>query len=146
MLIHKRYHIYDCVATGAKRRKVHIMYDDLPATKRWVDDTLKTKLTTLGCELAHKIGGRTRISEVTRIIDENCKIIMIFTKQKISNQLCIDFIYAISKQDINKTVVIPILLDCKVDDLSNKIQSYLLPYTVLKHDELDDHLLQSLNA
>ena len=137
---------YDCVATGAQRPKVHILFDDLPATTRWVDDTLKTKVVSMGFELAHKIGGRTRIAEVIRVINEGCKIIMVFTKEEISNQLMTDLIYALSKQNINKTAVIPILLDCKLDDLSDEIKSYLLPYTVLKHDELDDHLQQSLIA
>ena len=122
------------------------MYDEVTSTVKWVDGTLKIKLATLGFELAPKIAGRPRISEVTRLIDDNCKIIMIFTKQKISKQLSTDLIYALSKQDISKTAVIPILLNCKVEDLSDEVQSYLLPYTSLKHDELDDHLLQSLTA
>ena len=145
MNINPQEHVYDCVVTGAKRPKVHIMFDDSPATRRWVDDTLKKKLTNMRFELAHKIGGRPWIGEVIRMINEGCKIIMIFTKE-ISNQLTTKLIFALSKQNINKTSVIPIMFYCEVDDLSNKIQSYLSPYTVLRHDELDDDLLQSLTA
>ena len=122
------------------------MYDEETSTIKWVEDTLKTKLTTMGFELALKIAGRPRISEVTRLIDDGCKIIMIFTRQKISKQLSTDLIHALSKQDTTKTAVIPILFECKVDDLSDNIKSCLLPYTFLKHDELDDHLQQSLTA
>ena len=135
-----------CTATGAKRSKVHIMYDDLPSIKRWVNDTLKTKVVSMGFDLEHKIGGRPRIIEVTRLIEEGCKIIIIFTKAKMSNQLTTDLIHALSKQNINKTAVIPILLECNIDDLSGDMKSYLSPYTVLKHDELDDTLKQSLKA
>ena len=113
------------------------MYDEATSTIKWVEDTLKKKLTTMGFELALKIAGRPRISEVTRLIDDGCKIIMIFTKQKISKQLSTDLIHALSKQDTTKTAVIPIF---------DNIKSCLLPYTFLKHDELDDHLQQSLIA
>ena len=122
------------------------MYDDQESTTRWVNDTLKAKLTSMGSELAHKIGGRPWIQEVIRMINEGCKILIIFTKQKMSNQLTTELIFALSKQNINKTAVIPILLDCKLDDLSEEIKSYLSPYTILKHNELDDHLPQSLIA
>ena len=122
------------------------MYDEFPATKRWVDDTLKAKLTSMGSELAYKIGGRPWIQEVPRMINEGCKILIIFTKQKVSNQLTTELIFALSEQNINKTAVIPVLLDCKLDDLSEEIKSFLSPYTVLKHDELDDRLPQSLVA
>ena len=143
--INPQEHIYDCVATGAKRPKVNIMHDDLPATRRWVDNTLKKKLANMGFELAHKTAGRPWIGEVIRMIKKGYKIIMVFTKES-SKQLTTELIYALSEQNINKTSVIPVLLDCKVDDLSDEIKSYLVPYTVLKHDELDDRLQQSLNA
>ena len=122
------------------------MYDESTSTKEWVDYTLKAKLKSVGSELMHKIGGRPWISEVPRLLQEGCKIIIIFTKQRTSNQLTTQLIHALSKQNINKTTVIPILFECRIDDLSDDIKSYLSPYTVLKHDELDDTLQQSLTA
>ena len=51
-----------------------------------MDDTLKTKVASMGFELVHKIGGRrTRIAEVIRMIYEGCKIIMVFTKEEIKS-------------------------------------------------------------
>ena len=144
ILIHKS--LFKHVAAGAMRPKVHITHDDMPSIKGWVDGTLKTEIASMGFELAHKIAGRTRIAEVIRMINEGHKIIMVFTKEEISNHFSTELIYALSEQNINKTTVIPILLNCKLDDLSDEIKQYLSPYTVLKHDELDDHLQQSLIA
>ena len=44
------------------------MFDDSPATRRWVDDTLKKKLANMGFELAHKIAGRPWIGEAIRTV------------------------------------------------------------------------------
>lgn len=122
------------------KHKVHVMHFGSEDTRQWVDDHLTGMLHQMNVEEEHAIAGRLWTKEITRMIKEGFKVIIVINRETITkNDFNVLFNQIILTQNYRKPCLILITLD-------NIDEDQLKSYIVLRHDDgnLYDRLKQAI--
>ena len=128
------------------KHRAHVMHFNSEDTKQWVDNELAKMLQQMNVEEEYAIAGRLWLSECTRMIRKGYKVIVLISKDVVTSRFEIALNHVINGQDCRQPCLIPIMFNCELDDLHDDLQSLLVSYVILHHDDarLYDRLKQAI--
>lgn len=124
------------------RHKAHVMHFDEEDAREWVNNHLIEILCKMNVEEEHAIAGRLWSKEISRMIGEGYKVIVVISKNIITkNHFETTLQQIIVKQNCRQPCLIPITFNCTLQNYDE-----LKPYVVLSHNQPDlyDRLKQAI--
>ena len=126
-----------CTAVGTRspqshRHRVHVIQFGLAAGE-WANSNLTVMLCRMNVEEEYAIAGRFWLSEMARMIQKGCKVIFIVSKDIVTNRIEVILNQVIFNQNSSKPCLIPIMFNCDLSNIDERLRQLLLPYVLLHH-------------
>ena len=126
--------LYTAARACNNKHRAHVMHFNSEDAKQWMDNQLTKMLCRMNVEEEYAIAGRLWLSECTRMIKRGYKVIVLISKDVMTSRFEVTLNHIINRQDCRQPCFIPIMFNCKPDDLHDDLRSLLAPYVILHHD------------